>query len=124
MNLEITAGQIHESTLFEKIMDGGSVHRAWGHPKLRPAIVVGDKGYSATRIRKWGRQKHVIIVIPRRSNEKRNGYFNKTIYRHRNMVERAINRFKEFRRLATRYEKLVENFQSMWFIAAIFLAIR
>ena len=105
-------------------MNGGSVHRSWGRPKLRPAIVVGDKGYSARRIRKWGRQKHVITVIPRRSNEKRNSYFNKEIYRQRNMVERVINRFKEFRRLATRYEKLSENFQCMWLIAAIFLAIR
>ena len=124
MHLEITAGQVHESTLFERLMDGGSVHRSRGRPKLRPAIIVGDKGYSARRIREWGRQKHVITVIPRRSNEKRNGYFNKAIYRQRNMVERVINRFKEFRRLATRYEKLSENFQNMWLIAAIFLAIR
>ncbi len=124
MHFEVTAGQIHESILFERLMDGGSVRRPWGRPKLRPAIVIGDKGYSAGRIRRWGRQKHVITEIPRKSNERRNGYFSKTLYRSRNVVERAINRFKDFWRLATRYEKLVENYRSMWLIAAIFLAIR
>jgi transposase len=124
MHLQITEGQVHESIIFEALMDGGAVHRAWGRPKLRPAIVVGDKGYSARRIRFWGRQKHVITVIPRRSNERRTGYFSKAIYRQRNVVERQINRFKSFRRLATRYEKLVKNFRSMWLVAAIFLAIR
>jgi transposase len=123
MHLESTAGQVHESTVFENLMDAGQVHRAWGRPKLRPSIVVGDKGYSAGRIRLWGRQKHVITMIPRRTNERRTGCFSTSIYRQRNMVERAINRFKQFRRLATRYEKLSESYQIMWLIAAIFLAI-
>lgn len=105
-------------------MNGGSVQSGWGRPKLRPKIVVGDKGYSAVRIRQWGRQKHVRTVIPRKSNEKRCGYFSKSLYRARNVVERVIGRFKEFRSLATRYEKLVDNFRSMWLIAAIFLTIR
>ncbi len=124
MHLEFTAGQVHESKVFEDLMNGGSVRTGWGRPKLRPAIVVGDKGYSARRIRQWGRKKHVRIVIPRKSNEQRSGYFSKSLYRARNLVERMIGRFKEFRSLATRYEKLVENFRSMWLIAAIFLAIR
>ena len=44
-------------------------------------------------------------TIPRKSNERRNGPFNRALYRMRNLVERAINRLKQFRRIATRYEK-------------------
>lgn len=124
MHLVFTPGQVHESTVFEQLMDGGGVRRPWGRPKLRPAVVVGDKGYSAGRIRRWGRQKHVLTVISRRSNERRSPYFSHEYYRDRNLVERTIGRFKEFRRLATRYEKLIENFRSMWLIAAISLAIQ
>ena len=122
MHVEITAGQVHESTVFERLMNGGAVQRPWGRPKLRPSVIVGDKGYSAGRIRKWCRKKHILSVIPTRSTERSNPYFSRGFYRERNLVERMINRFKEFRRLATRYEKLVENFRAMWLIAAIFLA--
>ena len=87
-------------------------------------MVVGDKGYSARRIRMWGRKKHVRCIIPRKSNERRSGYFSKSLYRQRNLVERTINRFKEYRCLATRYEKLDRNYRSLWLIAAIFLALQ
>ena len=51
-------------------------------------------------------------------SERRRGRFGKAIYRMRNRVERLINRMKQFRRLATRYEKRAENFRAMWVIAA------
>ena len=47
--------------------------------------------------------------------------FDKAIYRLRNRVERLINRLKQFRRLATRYEKRAENYRAMWLIAATLL---
>lgn len=49
------------------------------------------------------------------------GPFNKEIYRRRNLVERLINRFKQYRRIATRYEKRVANYRAMWVIAAILI---
>ena len=123
-HVELTAGQVHESTVFETLMDGGSVHRPVGRPKLRPKVVVADKGYSAGRIRQASRQRHITPVIPRRSNEKRHGTFSNGLYVERNLVERTINRYKQFRRIATRYEKLAEHYRSLWLIAAIFLAIQ
>ncbi len=51
------------------------------------------------------------------------GPFDKSIYRLRNQIERTFNRFKQFRRLATRYEKRAVNYQAMWLIAAIWLAL-
>jgi transposase len=61
------------------------------------------------------------ITIPRKSNEQRTGPFDRAIYRLRNRVERLINRLKQFRRLATRYEKRAENYRTMWLIAATLL---
>jgi transposase len=58
------------------------------------------------------------MSIPRKANERRTGAFDRGIYRTRNQIERFVNRFKQFRRLATRYEKRAENYRAMWLIAA------
>lgn len=52
-------------------------------------------------------------MIPRKENECRKGRFDRKIYRQRNRVERLVNRFKQFRRLATRYDKREKNYRAM-----------
>lgn len=52
-------------------------------------------------------------------NEHRTGPFDRTSYRERNQIERLINRYKQFRRIATRYEKRAAHYHAMWLIAAI-----
>jgi len=122
LTLALTPGQQHEATMFETLMEQGGVkRRGRGRPRLRPKRVVGDKGYSARRIRAYARRRGMRITIPRRSNEPRRGPFDKAIYRQRNRVERLIGRMKQYRRLATRYEKRAENYRAMWIIAAIIL---
>jgi transposase len=59
------------------------------------------------------------VTIARKSNEHRGGAFDRAIYRMRNLVERLINRLKQFRRVATRYEKRAENYGAMLTLAAI-----
>jgi transposase len=56
-----------------------------------------------------------------RDNETHRGKFDKLIYRERNRVERCFNRLKQFRRIATRYEKNAQNYLAMLTIAAIML---
>jgi transposase len=51
----------------------------------------------------------------------RKGPFDKAIYRERNRVERLFNRFKQFRRLATRYEKRSVNYLAMGQVTAILM---
>lgn len=122
MVITLTPGQRHETTAFEAIMEGGGVKRAGpGRPKLRPRRVVGDKGYSSNEIRLYLRRKGIRITIPRRTNERRTGPFDRAIYRNRNLVERLFGRLKQYRRLATRYEKRAENYRAMWVIASIVL---
>jgi transposase len=122
MVLLITAGQRHEQTAFEPLMEQGAVKRPGrGRPRLRPKRVVGDKGYSSTPIRRYLRRRGIGIVIPRRKDERRRGRFDTVAYRQRNVVERLIARLKQFRRIATRYEKRAVNYRGMLTLAAIML---
>lgn len=122
MQLLLTPGQRNESTVFERLLEGGSVkHRGPGRPRQKPGRVVGDKGYSSRAIRKYCRRRGIRITIARRQDEHRTGPFDRAIYRSRNLVERLINRLKQFRRLATRYEKRGENYRAMWILAASLL---
>jgi transposase len=103
-------------------MEQGAVKRPGrGRPRLRPQRIVGDKGYSSRKIRGYLRRRGIRITIPRKVNERRTGSFNRAIYRTRNKVERLINRLKQFRRLATRYEKRAKYYRAMWVIAATLL---
>lgn len=119
----LTVGQRNESVLFERLMAQGAVKRArCGRPRLRPERVVGDKGYTRRRIRTYLHQHGMGAIIPRLANEPRRGTrFDRQGYRQRNRIERAFNRLKQFRRLATRYEKRADNYLAMLTIAAILL---
>ena len=117
-----TPGQQHEATVFEQLMTGGMVKRpGGGRPRVRPKRVCGDKGYSSRKIRSYLRRRGIRYTIPRKRNERRTGPFDKVLYRLRNRVERAINRLKQFRRIATRYEKKAENYMAMLHIGSILL---
>jgi transposase len=122
MTLVLTPGPRHEAVVFEQLMEAGAVKRRGpGRPKRRPHRVVGDKGYSSGQIRHYARQHGIRITIPRKRNEGRTGPFDRALYRLRNRIERLINRCKQFRRLATRYEKRAANFKAMWLIVATIL---
>jgi transposase len=122
LHLTLTPGQQHESTVVSDLLDHGAVHRiAAGRPRLRPGRIVGDKGYSNGLVRQQLRVRRIRITMPRKSNQPRRGPFDREHYRQRNRIERLINRFKQFRRIATRYEKGAENYRAMWLIAATLL---
>jgi transposase len=122
MTLVLTPGQRHEALVFPQLMETGAVKRGGpGRPKRRPQRVIGDKGYSSGKIRRYARQHGMRITIPHKQNERRTGPFDRTLYRLRNRIERLINRCKQFRRIATRYEKRAANYQAMWLIGAIIL---
>jgi len=74
--------------------------------------VLADKGYDADALRRSLRQAGTVPVIPGRSNRKRQIVYDKTRYRERHRVENAFCRIKDFRRVATRYDKLAANFVS------------
>jgi transposase len=122
MTFALTPGQRHDTIGFVPLMEQGEVNRAGpGRPKQKPDRVVGDRGYSSKENRAYLRRRGIRYTIPWRSDHQRRGPFNKAYYKMRNRVERLINRLKQFRRLATRYEKLAENYLAMLHIGSIFL---
>jgi transposase len=117
----LTPGQDSDIEQAERLMEAGAIRRRSGQIRLRPECLVADKGYTSAAFRKYLHRYHIRCTIARRSNERRRDSFNKEHYRKRNIVERLINRLKQFRRIATRYEKRATNFSAMITIAAIFL---
>lgn len=122
MTFTLTAGQRHEQTQFEALLEQGHIKRAGrGRPRCRPSRIVGDKGYSSGKARRYLRKRGIRCTIPRKSDQRRRGPFDKATYRKRNRVERLIGRMKQFRRVATRYEKRAENYLAVLTLAAIVL---
>ena len=118
----VSVGERHEAVLFEPLMEQGAVKRSGpGRPRIRPRRVSGDKGFSSDKIRFYLRRRGIRYTIPRKVNEHRGGKFDKALYRMRNLVERCFNRLKQYRRIATRYEKQAENYLAMLTLASIIL---
>jgi len=118
----LTVGQRHETVVFEQLMEQGEVKRIGsGRPRKRPKRVSGDKGYNSGKIRAYLRRRGIRYTIPRRSNERQRGKFDKSLYRQRNRVERCFNRLKQFRRIATRFEKQAQNYLAMLTLGSIIM---
>ncbi|UGB26235.1 IS5 family transposase [Methylorubrum sp. B1-46] len=110
----LTAGERHEQFALEALMDKGAVPRQGrGRPRLRPRRTAGDRGYSSPPARRRLRQRRIEPVIPTRKDQLRQFDFDKAAYRERNKVERLIGRLKQYRRIATRYEKRAANYLAM-----------
>jgi transposase len=70
-------------------------------------------------VRAYLRRRGIGAVIPRKKDERRASRLDRTAYRERNRIERAINRLKQYRRIATRYEKRAANYLGMLTLATI-----
>lgn len=73
-------------------------------------ILLADKGYDSNAIRAVAAEKKAWANIPPRSNRKDSFAFSPWVYRQRNLVERFFNRIKQFRGIATRYDKDPRNY--------------
>jgi transposase len=103
-------------------MERGHVKRPGrGRPRLRLRRVAGDKGFSYPSVRGYLRGRGIGAVIPTRRDQRRQPRFDRAAYRERNRVERTINRLKQFRRVATRYEKRAVHYLAVLTLASILL---
>jgi transposase len=89
------------------------VRRAKGAAKL-----LGDKAYDGNDLRQELKDRGIEPVIPGKSNRKRRIRFDKQAYKLRHGIENGICRLKDFRRIATRYDKLARNFLASIYLAA------
>jgi len=118
--VEVTAGQRHESTQLETVMNDIAIPQPLGRPRKRPKRLAGDKAYSSHPIRQWLRAHGISGVIPRKSNERKGSRpFDKQSYRRRAIIEQCVGWLKECRRIGTRFEKLAVSFLAMLKLAMI-----
>jgi transposase len=100
-----------------------------GRPRTRPDRVITDQGDSYPLCRRLLRQRQIPHTIPERRDQRarranRTGRplaFDQATYARRNVVERCINRLKQWRGLTTRFEKRVVNYRAMVVIASILI---
>lgn len=81
--------------------------------------VIADKGYDAQRLRNGLAERGSRAVIPFRLTAKAPRPVNRKLYAKRNLIERAFNRLKDYRRIATRFDKLARNFAAAVALTAI-----
>nr|WP_240512507.1 IS5 family transposase [Streptomyces griseoruber] len=129
----LTSGNTYDCTQFTAVMEAIRVPRVGpGRPRVRPAHVLGDKGYSSRAIRSWLRRRGIAHTIPERADQVRNRLkrgsrggrppaFDKQLYKRRNVVERCFNRLKQWRGIATRYDKTAESYQAAVTLASLLM---
>ena len=106
---------------------GGEVNNCSAAPDLIAKLpgaeaIVADKGYDSECIREQITKKGAQAVIPRKRNAlKGNVDMDWGLYRYRHWVENAFARLKQYRVVATRYDKLKRNFESMVAMACGYL---
>ena len=122
MVVVLTGGERHEQPVLPTLMEGGAVKRAGrGRPRVRPGAVAGDKAYSSAKVRRYLRRRRIAAVVPTKADQEPLPRFDRGAYRERNVIERLINRLKQWRRIATRYEKRAATYRAMVTLASILL---
>ncbi len=91
---------------------------------FKPADVLAGRAYDAEHFHDTILELEAIAVIPPRPKRRRPHTDDKEIYKQRNLVEHFFNKLKHFRQLATRYDKLLENYFGFVSLAAIHILLR
>jgi transposase len=115
IGIVITPGQAHDVTAYPALM---------GDVDNDPEQMLADKGYDSDAVRGDIERRGGEAMIPTRANRKVQHLVDKAIYALRNRIERFFNRVKNSRRVATRYDKLIESFAAFVLLATIRLWIR
>ena len=136
LSLVLSQGHRNDSNFLEATLDGVRVaRRSKGRPRKRPKRLRLDKGYSYAKCRRLLRRRGVKYLIPERRDQekqrKKKGRgggrpvaFEAVVYAQRNVVERCILRLKQWRRVATRYEKRAAMYLALVTLASIILWTR
>ncbi len=132
----LTPGNVNDATAFGQVLDGIRVPRVGtGRPRRTPTRVLGDKAYSSRAIRHLLRRRGIAVTIPERrdqaANRRRRGRlggrppaFDEEVYHERNVVERCFARLKQFRAIATRFDKLADRYRAGVVLASLILWLR
>lgn len=112
VHYELSGGQVHDMACAKQLLDGSPPAES----------VIADKGYDSGAIREHIEARGGVSVIPRRKNRAiGNDAMDWCLYKYRHLVENAFSRIKQFRAIATRYDKLERNFASMLALAFVMM---
>ena len=87
-------------------------------PVAKPRLMLADKGFDSDGVREALLLKGILPVIPPKVTRKDPPSCDRRAYRDRNRIERMFNRLKQFRRIATRYDKTAQSFLAFLSLAA------
>jgi transposase len=113
VKLILTPGQAADVTQAPNLIEG-----------LRIEIVIGDKGYDSRKVVEDIEARGAEAVIPSRETNKEQRAYDRDRYKDRNLVERFWHKAKQYRRVATRYEKTARNFLSFVMVASIMVMLK
>jgi transposase len=104
----LTAGEAHHCSVAERLIRGAKPSKH----------MLGDNAYNSAELREELPERGIKPIIPNRSNRKQPFSFSKRLYKLRWRIENAFNRLKDFRRIATRNDKLARNYLASVCLAA------
>lgn len=105
----LTGGDAHDCPPAERLIRRTKIARK----------LLADKAYDSAPLRQWLQDRGTTPVIPNRSNRKQPFRFQRQTYKKRHRVENAICRLKDFRRIATRYDRLARNYMASVCLVAV-----
>jgi transposase len=113
VRIPLTAGQEADATQAEELIEG-----------LPIEVVIGDEDYDSDKLVGVIEDKGAKAVIPPRSNRTEQREYDEEQYEDRNLGERFWQKIKQFRRVATRYEKTARNFLAFVHVASSMVLLR
>lgn len=113
MTVVLTAGQAADVKQAEILMEG-----------IAAEVVIGDKGYDSDAVVEAIEATGAEAVIPPKKNRKVQREYDRERYKDRNLIERFFSKGKQYRRVATRYEKTARNFLAFVHVASIMILLR
>ena len=124
-NTKIHAIADAKGRLLSILLSGGEAHDCPPAPRLYPSHQSGQEasrrqGHDSAPLRRWLKGRGTRAVVPNKSNRKQPFSFDRKAYKQRHRIENAFCRLKDFRRIATRYDRLARNFlASVCLVAAV-----
>ena len=113
VRVELTGGEVHDSQRAKALIEG-----------IPAEYVLADKGYDSNEFRQAIVEQRAEPVIPPRSNRKTPIGYDRNLYKERNLIERAFNKLKHYRKIATRYDKKAANFMGFIVLGSIMIHLR
>lgn len=112
---QLTGGNVHDSTVAIEVLS---------HLDISDSTILADKAYGTNEILNYIQKQDGDYAIPPKSNTRNPWRCDRVLYKERHLVECFFLKLKQFRRVATRYDKLASSFLAFVYIAAIAILLK